>query len=207
MAISPGSTLADYLVPSTASRSMNVLRDILLIIGFSLFTALCAHVSFLLPFTPVPVTLQTLAVLLTGAALGRRRGGLALVAYLAEGAAGLPVFSPLPPSPGGIAALLGITGGYLWSFPIAAFVTGLLSERRLDRRFFTAALAMLPGTLIIYAIGVPWLAFVLYLNLLTAIKIGMLPFIPGDLLKLLIAAALLPATWAIVRRVKPEQSL
>jgi biotin transport system substrate-specific component len=205
MAISPGSTLADYLVPSSKSRSMNVLRDILLIIGFSIFTALCAHVSFLLPFTPVPVTLQTLAVLLTGAALGSRRGGLSLLVYLAEGAAGLPVFSPLPPSPSGLAALFGFTGGYLWSFPVAAFVTGLISERRLDRRFLTSALAMLPGTLIIYAIGVPWLAAVLHLNLLTAIKIGMVPFIPGDLLKLAIAAALLPTTWAIVRRVKPEQ--
>lgn len=203
MAISPGSTLADYLVPTRASRSINLLRDVLLIIGFSIFTALCAHISFLLPFTPVPITLQTLAVLLTGAALGSRRGGLALLAYLAEGAAGLPVFSPIPPGPGGIAALLGFTGGYLWSFPIAAFVTGLLSERRLDRSFLTSALAMLPGTLIIYAIGVPWLAVVLHLDLLTALKLGMVPFIPGDLLKLIIAAALLPITWTIVRRVKP----
>lgn len=203
MSISPGSTLADYLVPTRASRSINVLRDVLLIIGFSIFTALCAHISFLLPFTPVPVTLQTLAVLLTGAALGSRRGGLALLAYLAEGAAGLPVFSPIPPGPGGIAALLGFTGGYLWSFPIAAFVTGLLSERRLDRSFLTSALAMLPGTLIIYAIGVPWLAVVLHLDLLTALKLGMVPFIPGDLLKLIIAAAVLPITWTIVRRAMP----
>ena len=203
MAISPGSTLADYLVPPRASRSINVLRDVLFIISFSMFTAFCAHISFLLPFTPVPITLQTLAVLLTGAALGSRRGGLALLAYLAEGAAGLPVFSPIPPGPGGIAALLGLTGGYLCSFPIAALVTGLLSERRLDRSFLTSALAMLPGTLIIYAIGVPWLAVVLHLDLLTALQLGMVPFLPGDLLKLLLAAAVLPITWTIVRRVKP----
>ncbi len=93
MAISPGSTLADYLVPSPASRNVNLLRNAALVVGFSIFTALCAQVSFHLPITPVPVTLQTLAVLLTGAALGSRRGGLAMLVYLAEGAAGLPVFA------------------------------------------------------------------------------------------------------------------
>jgi len=181
-----------------------MLKDASLVVGFSLFTALCAHVSFLLPFSPVPVTLQTLAVLLTGAALGRRRGGLALLLYLAEGAAGLPVFAPVPGSPGGFLALLGFTGGYLWSFPVAAFVTGWLCERRLDRRFLTSALAMLPGTLIIYLIGVTWLAMTLHLDSLTAIRLGMVPFIPGDVLKLMIAAALLPTAWALVRKGKPE---
>ncbi len=87
MAISPGSTLADYLVPSPASRNVNLLRNAALVVGFSIFTALCAQVSFHLPITPVPVTLQTLAVLLTGAALGSRRGGLAMLVYLAEGRA------------------------------------------------------------------------------------------------------------------------
>ncbi len=204
MAAASDLTLVDYLVPRRVSRSLNLLRDGLLVIGFSLFTALCAHISFPLPFTPVPVTLQTLAVLLTGAALGSRRGGLALLLYLAEGAAGLPVFSPIPSGPGGIAALLGITAGYLWSFPIAAFVTGWLCERQLDRSILTSALAMLPGTLITYLIGVSWLAVALHLDAGTAIKLGMLPFIPGDLLKLLIAAALLPTTWSVVRRVKPD---
>lgn len=204
MAIAPGSTIADYLIPSRMSRSRNMLKDASLVVGFSLFTALCAHVSFLLPFSPVPVTLQTLAVLLTGAALGRRRGGLALLLYLAEGAAGLPVFAPVPGSPGGFLALLGFTGGYLWSFPVAAFVTGWFCERRLDRHFLTSALAMLPGMLITYLIGVPWLAITLHLNALTAIKLGMVPFIPGDVLKLIIAAALLPMAWATVRKVKPE---
>jgi len=203
MAVSPG-TIVDYLVPKPASRPVNLLRDGLLVVGFSIFTALCAHVAFPLPFTLVPVTLQTLAVLLTGAALGSKRGGLALLLYLAEGAVGLPVFSPIPAGPAGLAALLGVTAGYLWAFPIAAFVTGWLCERRLDRSFLTSALAMLPGTLIIYLIGVTWLAVAFHLGPLAAIQEGMLPFIPGDLLKLVIAAALLPATWAVTRRVKPD---
>src|SRR6266496_3991627 len=86
MALSPGSTLADYLVPSRPSRGINLLRDLLLVGGFSVFTALCAQASFHIPITPVPITLQTLAVLLTGAALGSRRGALAMLLYLAEGA-------------------------------------------------------------------------------------------------------------------------
>src|SRR5260370_37441655 len=155
MAISPNSTLVDYLVPSRTSRSINLLRDVLLVVGFSIFTGLCAQVSFHLPITPVPVTLQTLAVLLTGAALGSRRGGLAMLVYLAEGAAGLPVFAG---GSGGFIHLVGFTAGYLWAYPIAAFATGLLCERRLDRSIFTSALAMLPGTLIFYPLAVSWLA-------------------------------------------------
>jgi biotin transport system substrate-specific component len=202
MALSPGSTLADYLVPSRPSRGINLLRDLLLVGGFSVFTALCAQVSFHIPITPVPITLQTLAVLLTGAALGSRRGALAMLLYLAEGAAGLPVFAG---GTGGFVHLIGFTGGYLWSYPFAALVTGLLCERRLDRRFLTSALAMLPGTLVIYAFGVLWLAVSLHLNLLTAFMLGMVPFIPGDLIKLVIAAVLLPVAWSIVRWVRPGQ--
>ncbi len=202
MALSPGSTLADCLVPSRPSRGINLLRDLLLVGGFSVFTALCAQVSFHIPITPVPITLQTLAVLLTGAALGSRRGALAMLLYLAEGAAGLPVFAG---GTGGFVHLIGFTGGYLWSYPFAALVTGLLCERRLDRRLLTSALAMLPGTLVIYAFGVPWLAVSLHLNLLTAFMLGMVPFIPGDLIKLVIAAALLPVAWSIVRWVRPGQ--
>src|SRR5437660_3527900 len=157
MAIAPGSTLVDYLIPSRPARNHSVLRNGLLIVSFSLFLALCAQLSFHLSFTPVPITLQTLGVLLTGAALGSRRGGLAMLSYLAEGALGLPVFAG---GTGGFIHLIGFTGGYLWSYPLAAFVTGLLCERHLDQRFLTSALAMLPGSLIIYVIGVPWLAVV-----------------------------------------------
>lgn len=198
MAIASGTTLADYLVPArNASRSRILVRDVLLVLGFSIFLALCAQISFHIPFTPVPVTLQTLAVLLTGAALGSRRGGLAMIAYLVAGAAGLPVFAG---GTSGLVNLFGITGGYLWAFPVAAFVVGLLCERGLDRRILTSAFAMLPGTLIIYAVGMSWLAILLHISFIKALTFGMVPFIPGDLLKLVIAAALLPIAWAIVKR-------
>ncbi len=201
MALSPGSTLADYLVPARVSRNNTLLRDSILIIGSSIFLALCAQVSFHIPFTPVPITLQTLAVVLTGAALGSKRGALAMLLYLAEGAAGLPVFAG---GTGGFIHLIGFTGGYLWSYPIAAFVTGLLCEKRLDRSFQTSIIAMLPATVIIYALGVPWLAVVMHLTLTQALLAGMFPFIPGDLLKLVIATALLPTAWAIVGKVQAD---
>lgn len=100
---------------------------------------------------------------------------------------------------GGFVRLIGPTGGYLWAFPIAAFITGLLCERGFDRSFKTSVLAMLPGSLIIYALGVPWLAFVLHLSLPIAFIKGMLPFILGDIIKLLVASVLLPITWKVTQ--------
>lgn len=203
MAISQSTTLIDYLAPpSRTSRGLNLLRNIGLALGFSAFLALCAEISFHLPFTPVPVTLQTLAVLLTGAVLGSKRGAVTMLVYLAEGAIGIPVFAG---GTGGFIHLLGFTGGYLWSYPVAAFVVGLLCEKGLDRSFLTSALAMLPSSLIIYAIGVPWLAVTLHLNPFTAVVQGMVPFIPGDLFKLLIAAALLPTAWRFVQVIQPDK--
>lgn len=211
MAIAPSTTLVDHLIPSHSSRSINLLKDLSLILGFSVFTAICSQISITTPLTPVPFTLQTLCVLLTGAALGSRRGFLAMLAYLAEGAAGLPVFAG---GAGGFIHILGYTGGYLVACPVAALVVGLLCERRhLDRRFLTSALVMLPGTLIFYVLGVPWLALVgiptphgiIHPNLVGALPYGMLPFIPGDIVKLVVAVLLLPTAWAIVQKVKPEQ--
>ena len=204
MAISPGATLVDYVVPARPSRTGNLLKDGLLVLGFSIFLALCAQVSIKLSFTVVPITLQTLGALLTGAALGSKRGALAMLVYLAEGAAGLPVFAG---GAGGIIYLFGFTAGYLWAIPIAAFVTGLLCERGFDRSYLTSALAMLPGTLIFYALGVPWLAITAHLSIGHAFVDGMLPFIPGDLIKLVIAAALLPGAWQLIKWIKPENPL
>jgi biotin transport system substrate-specific component len=201
MALSTGSTLADYLVPAPVSRNSALLRDAILVIGSSIFLAICAQISIHLPISPVPFTLQTLAVVLIGAALGSKRGALAVLLYLAEGAAGLPVFEGFA---GGFIHLIGYTGGYLWAFPIAAFVTGLLSERGLDRSFQTSLLAMLPATLIIYALGVPWLAVVLHMSLDKAFMAGAVLFVIGDLIKLLVATALLPSAWSLVRLVRPD---
>jgi biotin transport system substrate-specific component len=197
-------TLADRFFPISKAHDTALLRDILLIVSFSIFTAICAQFSFHIPNTTVPVTMQTLAVLLTGATLGSRRGGLALLAYLAEGAAGMPVFAG---GAAGFIHLIGPTGGYLWSYPVAAFVTGWLCQRRLDRSFKTSALAMLPGSLIIYLLGVPWLGFVLHLSLSIAVAKGMLPFLLGDSIKLLVATALLPTAWRLTRSDKPTNKL
>ena len=204
MAISPGSTLADYLVPSSrSSRSLNLLKDALLVVGFNLLLILSARLSIHLWFTPVPITLQTFVVMLSGAALGSRRGALVMLLYLAEGASGLPVFAG---GGGGWAYLItSPTAGYLWSYPIAAFVVGFLAERGLDRSFLTSVFAMLPGTVIIYALGVTWLAVLLHIGLDKAFVLGMWPFIPGDLIKIVVAALLLPTAWSIVRAVKPVQ--
>ena len=208
MALSPGAspniTLVDYLLPIPKSRTSIYVRDLLLVVGFSIFLALISQVFFPLPFTPVPITLQTLGVLLTGAALGSRRGPAAMFLYIAEGAIGLPVFFG---GTGGIVHLLGPTGGYIWAFPVAAFVVGLLCERRLERRFLTSVLVMLPGTLVIYAIGITWLALTLHVSIAKAFVLGMLPFIPGDILKIIIAALLLPIAWSIARRVRGEPYL
>lgn len=157
--------------------------------------ALGARISIPLPFTPVPVTGQTLAVLLSGVVLGARRGALALLMYLGYGAMGLPVFSM---GRGGLAHLFGPTGGYLWGFVAAAFITGLLAERGWDRKAATAFLAMLLGNVVIYACGLPWLArYVGYERVLMA---GLWPFIAGDFLKLLLATVLLPLGWKLVGR-------
>jgi biotin transport system substrate-specific component len=201
MAISPGSTLADYLVPSSrSSRSLNVLKDALLVVGFNVLLILSARLSIHLWFTPIPITLQTFVVMLAGAAMGSRRGALVMLLYLAEGASGLPVFA----AGGGWAYLItSPTAGYLWSYPIAAFVVGFLAERGLDRSFLTSIFAMLPGTVIIYALGVSWLAVLLHIGLDKAFALGMWPFIPGDLVKIVVAALLLPTAWSIVRAVKP----
>jgi biotin transport system substrate-specific component len=195
MVIAPGTTLADYLVPARESRSLNLLRNTALIVGFSLLVALCAQISIPLSFSPVPITLQTLAVLLAGAALGSKRGALAMLAYLAEGSAHLPFFA------GGASGFPLVTGGYLIGFVIAAFVVGWLCERGLDRSLLTSAIAMLPGSVIIYLVGATWLGIALHLDVATAFAYGIKPFLIGDLLKLIVAALLLPAAWALVRRV------
>jgi biotin transport system substrate-specific component len=170
-------------------------RSALLVVGFSLLTALAAQVVVPLPWTPVPLTGQTFAVLLTGALLGPRLGALAMLAYLAEGAAGLPFFRG---GAGGVGHLSGATAGYLFAFPAAAYVTGVLAERGWDRRFLTAAAAMALGSFVILAGGWAW--FSLVLGGEQAFWRGVLTFLPGDVVKIALAAAALPAGWALLRK-------
>ena len=161
----------------------------------SAVVALTAQLSFPLPFTPVPVTGQTFGVLLTGALLGSRRGGAALLLYLVEGAAGLPVFAG---GTGSVAHLLGPTGGYLVSYPFAAGLMGIFAERGWDRKPAATAAAMLLASLLIYLSGALWLAPFVG-GVVAAILKGVLPFLPGDVAKALLAAALLPGGWKLVR--------
>jgi biotin transport system substrate-specific component len=172
----PSPVLALALRP--AERIPARLYDVLLVAGFSLLIAVTAQISIPLPFTPVPVTLQTFAVVLTGALLGSRRGAAAVVAYLAEGLAGLPVFSL---GGAGLGHLLGPTGGYLVGFVAAAWITGFLVERRLAARLPGALFVVVTGHLVPYVTGVAWLGAAV--GLPRALALGFVPFLIGDTLK------------------------
>jgi biotin transporter BioY len=167
--------------------------DIALILASSFLIGLSAKAQFLLPFSPVPVTGQTFAVLVIGALLGARRGSLAVLAYIIQGTMGMPVFA----FGGGFAVLLGPTGGYLIGFIPAAYVTGLLAEKGWDRRIGTTVLAMILGNAIIYACGMFWLSCLMGIST-KVMTVGICPFIIGDLLKIALAAALLPLGWKLL---------
>jgi biotin transport system substrate-specific component len=163
-------------------------------------TAAAAQVSVPLPFTPVPFTLQPMVVLVGGAALGARLGFTSQLLYLAAGAAGLPVFAASAILPPGAGRLLGPTAGYLFAFPLAAFATGWLAERGFDRRYLSSVAAMTAGLAIIFTCGVLWLSFLApQLGLSGAAAAGFTPFLPADVLKVFVAAAVLPAAWRITR--------
>ena len=155
----------------------------------SLFVALCAHAIVPLPFTPVPVTLSDLAVVLVGLVLGPVTGFMALAMYLLEGATGMPVFSPS--GPGGLAQLLGPTGGYLMAYPFAAAAAGALFQvLKRPANFIAAFVSALTGSAILMTSGVVWLGFVLHLHSAQAFRLGALPFLPGQAVKLLVAAGI-----------------
>ena len=176
-----------------ALAPLDVVRQVGLVIGFSLLTAASAQV--VIPMWPVPITGQTFAVLLTGALLGSRLGALAIIAYLIEGASGLPFFQG---GHFGLAHLVGPTGGYLISFPAAAYVTGAFSEHGWDRRFLSAAAAMAIGSVVILFCGWAWLSFAFQTPPKVAFVTGVLRVIPGDIIKILLAAAVLPSGWKLI---------
>ena len=162
-------------------------------------TATAAQFTTPVPFTAVPFTLTPIAVLLSGAALGSRLGALSQGFYILAGAIGLAVFSPSVTLPPGAARLLGPTGGYLMAYPLAAFVTGWLSEHGWDRRYVTSFAAMLAGLGVIYLGGVAWLS-VAFTSPRAAIAAGIAPFLVLDVLKVAAAAMILPQTWRLVGR-------
>lgn len=173
-------------------------RQLMLVVAFSLLTALSAQVVIPLPWTPVPITGQTFAVLLTGALLGSRMGAAAMMLYLIEGASGLPFFRS---GQGGIHYLvLSPTAGYLFSYPLAAFLTGWLAERGWDKSYVKAVAAMTLGSLVILLCGWSYLAALYAPSAQAAWRAGVEPFLLGDGVKIALAAAVLPSGWAILRR-------
>jgi biotin transport system substrate-specific component len=193
-----GITIADFLVPvRLAERASPRLRDALLVVTGAVLIYLTARVSFAIPGNPVPYTLQTFGVLVVGGALGFRRGGLAALTYVLLGVVGLPFFAE---GKGGLAVIWGATGGYLIGFIVAGALVGRLSELGWDRRIGGAIGATFLGTVVIYAIGVPWLAIVTGMTMGQAISVGLVPFVLVDTVKLLAAAAVFPAAWWVVGR-------
>ncbi len=186
-------TLAVTLTRKIGLRT-SVVTDAALILLGSLLVAALAQARIVLPFTPVPITGQTLAVLLIGALLGSKRGAAAIGLYLLEGGLGLPFFSG---GGAGWAFLAGPTGGYLLGFIAAAYTVGLLTEHGLDRRVQTALPAFLLGAVIIYAFGMLGLAR--FVGLQNAFVAGVAPFIIGDALKVVLAGSILPAAWKFVQ--------
>ena len=202
-------TLARLLLPRTAMLEQPLVRDGLLAVAGAALVALCAQISFPLPTTPVPVTMQTFAVLLVGALYGPRLGAITMLVYLAEGLAGLPVFAVgrsawSPSSVPALPVIVGPTAGYLFACPLAAALVGALAARGWDRRVASAVPAMLLGNLAILLCGFLWLAAATW-ALKGAVSIGallatsVLPFLPGDAIKLGLAALALPGGWALLR--------
>jgi biotin transport system substrate-specific component len=186
---------ATLLGSVTGPRSAVMIR-VGAVLAVTQLTALAAQISVPLPFTPVPFTLQPMIVLLGGAALGARLGSTSQILYLLLGVAGLPVFAASPVLPQGAARLVGPTAGFLLSYPLAAFVTGWLAERRFDRQYLTSFVAMAVGLTVVFAGGLSWYAWgPAGLGFERALSLAVLPFIPADIVKLALAAAVLPAVW------------
>jgi biotin transport system substrate-specific component len=191
-AVRPSARPAATLVPHR-----DVLTDVLFVVAGAALVAACAQFSITIGSTPVPITGQTFAVLLVGAALGTVRGCASLLLYLLVGIAGAPIYAH---HAHGWSQVTSASGGYLVGFVLAAAVTGFLAEHRWDRRFSSSISLMLTGSVIIYAVGLPWLAVVLDTNLEKTLEYGLYYFVPGDIIKLYLAAALLPVAWRVTRR-------
>lgn len=193
-----GITIADFLVPIRVAEPLSVrVRHIALIVAGAMLIYLSALVVIPLAFTPVPITGQTFGVLLVGGALGFRRGLASVALYVLVGLVGVPFFAE---NKGGVEVILGGTGGYLVGFIVAGAIVGRLAELGWDRTIVGSIAAMAIGSLVIYAVGVPWLAVVAGFGPLEAIEKGLTPFLLTDTIKLLAVAGLFPAAWWIVGR-------
>src|ERR1041385_6463217 len=178
-----------------ALAPLDFVRQVGLVFGFSLLMALSAQI--VIPVGTVPYTGQTFVVLLAGVLLGSRLGAIAMITYLVEGSIGLPFFSG---GHGGLLHLMGPTGGYLIAFPAAAFITGAFAEHGWDRKFISAAAAMAIGSVVIMLSGWLWFSLVMRTSPAIAFFDTVLKFIPGDLIKIALAAAVLPSGWKLLKR-------
>ncbi len=193
-------TLAD-LVIHPARGAAEFVRAAVLVVAGAALAALAAQLSFTVPWTPVPYTGQTAAVLLVGTALGARKGALSMALYVLAGVVGLPVYAA---GAHGVERLFGLTGGYLVGFVVASALVGRLAQRSWDRSRVGAALLMGLGNLVIYLIGVPVLAIVGGLSWTAALQGGALVFLPWDAAKIAVAALVLPLTWRWARNERQE---
>jgi biotin transport system substrate-specific component len=193
-----GLTIADFLVPIRIGERIGMrLRDVALVVLGALLIALTARVAIPVPGSPIPVTGQTFGVLLVSGALGMRRGVASISLYVLIGLIGVPFFAE---GKGGIQVILGASGGYIVGFVVAGAIVGRLAELGWDRRLIGAVAAMAIGNVVIYLVGVPWLMAVTGISLATAIEQGVVPFLVGDAIKLLLAAAAFPVAWWLVGR-------
>jgi biotin transport system substrate-specific component len=200
------STLLEHVSVGATSAAVWTSIRVASVLFVTTLTAAAAQVSVHLPFTPVPLTLQPIVVLVGAAALGPRLGAASQLLYLGLGAAGFPVFAASAALPHGAARLLGPTGGYLMAYPLAAFITGWLAARGFDRRYLTSTLAMVAGLVTIFAGGVLWLAYFApgtagqpTVGLRAALAAGLFPFILPDLVKVSLASTLPPSIWKLMR--------
>lgn len=185
-------TLIEAIIPKIENKVLGALREIVLVLSFGLLTALLAKLK--LEIGAVPLTMQTLAVLLSGALLGAKRGALSQLTYLLLGMAGLPWFA----RGGGLGYILSPTFGYIVGFVFAAYFVGWLCEKGFDRQLKTAILAMFLGNVLLYIPGLFWLAK--FIGIGKVLAVGLYPFIFGDLLKILLAGLLLPIGWKLIKR-------
>jgi biotin transport system substrate-specific component len=195
-------TLADRLVPGGIQRPRAALRAVALVIGGAALTAGAAQIAFTAPWSPVPYTGQTAAVLLVGTALGARLGIASMLLYVAAGSVGLPVYAG---GAAGIDQLLGATGGYLLGFVLAAALVGRLAEHGWDRSVLRAAALMTAGNLVIYALGVPVLAATFAMPIGEAVSRGALVFLPWDAAKVVAASLALPFAWRAIGADRPRR--
>jgi biotin transport system substrate-specific component len=177
--------LAVQTLHTPRARGVEAARQVALVVGASLFVAVCARITIPLPFTPVPLTVQNFGVLLVGLLLGSRRGFAALALYLAEGVMGLPVFSPM--GPGGVAQLVGVTGGYLLVYPFVAALAGFIFAQG-KKTFVRAVIAGLLAEILLFTGGVSWLYFWTH-SLAKAAYLGLYWFLAAEVIKVMIAAA------------------